>query len=197
MKAHRPCPGTISFMIAIGSLFFLTLSAAAQDHRWSVELRPGYNISTDKVGGVDLEPGVGVEAVLGYKPMEHLGFYAGWGWNQFSPDIENAGHYEETGYTFGLRFQHPINDNLDYLVAIGSIYNHIELEDNEGNIYGDTGHGFGWQAEAGVAIPFCGRWEIAPGIRYRALSRDLTVNEVNTQLDLTYISFGIGLSVHF
>jgi hypothetical protein len=197
MKTSRPCTGTISTAIAVSSLVLLSISTQAQDARWAVELRPGANLATQQLAGVDIKPGFGAEATIAYRFMEHLGIYAGWGWNQFTPDIENAGHYEETGYTFGLRFQHPINDKLDYMISVGSVYNHLELEDTDGNLYGDTGHGFGWQAEAGVAIPLGERWRLTPGIRYRSLSRDLTVGEQTTQLDLTYLSLGVGVAITF
>jgi len=186
-----------STVLAVSYFAFLSVFAQAQDARWAIELRPGAHLATQKLGEVDLKPGFGAELTVAYRFMEHLGLYAGWGWNQFTPDVENAGHFEETGYTFGLRFQHPINDKLDYMVAVGGIYNHLELEDEEGKIYGDTGHGFGWQAEAGLAIPLGERWRLTPSIRYRSLSRDLTLGEQTTQLDLTYFSLGVGVAITF
>jgi hypothetical protein len=184
-------------MIAIGCLFLLSFSTQAQDDRWAGEFRPGVNMATQKLNEVSMRPGLGGEFTLAYRFMQHGSIYAGWGWNQFTPDMEDAGHYEETGYTFGLRFQHPITEWLEYVLAIGSIYEHLELEDKEGTIFGDTGHGFGWQAEAGLAIPFNEKWRLTPGLRYRSLSRELTVDEYSTQLDLTYLSLGVGVALTF
>ncbi len=64
--------------------------------------------------------------------------------------------FEETGYTFGLQFIHPLgtSEKISYLIRAGGIYNHIEVENSAGDITADSGHGLGWEIGAGVQVYF-------------------------------------------
>ena len=57
----------------------------------------------------------------------------------------------------------------------------------------DSGHGLGWQAEAGIVIPISNKLELMPSVRYRSLSRDITIESTSTPVQLNYISVGFGL----
>jgi hypothetical protein len=133
--------------------------------------------------------------------MPHLAAYAGWSYNNFAVDQSFAGadaSFEETGYTFGLQFIHPIGEsNISYLVRAGGTYNHIEIENNDGDITIDSGHGLGWQAEAGLVIPLSEKFSLLPSLRYRSLSRDIDIENVSTPVQLNYFSVGVGLSWSF
>ena len=132
--------------------------------------------------------------------MPHLSVYAGWSWNKFGSDEKINGtslDFEETGYTYGLQFIHPIGEsNINLLARAGGLANHIEVEKGD-EIISDSGHGFGWQVEAGLAIPFGERWRLMPTVRYRSLGRDLEIETVTTSVDLNYISVGLGVAVTF
>src|SRR5690606_18616938 len=134
------------------ALIFAINQSIAQD-RWSLELRPGVNYATQDISDADLGLGFGAELTVAYRFMSHLAAYAGWSYNNFAVDQSFAGtdaSFEETGYTFGLQFIHPIGDlDIKYLLRAGGTYNHIEIENNDGDITIDSGHGLGWQAEAG------------------------------------------------
>lgn len=181
-------------------LFIITQNANAQNNL-SLEVRPGVAVPTEKLGDADLNIGFGIEATLAYRFMPHLSAYAGWGWHKFNSEDSFAGSdvdFEETGYTFGLQFVHPLWDtNLDYLIRAGGIYNHLEVENNDGDITADSGHGFGWQAEAGLVLPLGDKWRLMPGVRYRSLTSDFEIGGVTTSTDLRYIEPGVGLSVTF
>ena len=132
--------------------------------------------------------------------MPHLSVYAGWSWNKFGSDQEFDNpelDFEETGYTFGLQFIHPLGDSkINLLARAGGLANHIEVE--QGNdVISDSGHGFGWQVEGGLAIPFGENWRLMPSVRYRSLSRDLKIETVTTSVDLNYISIGMGVALTF
>jgi outer membrane protein W len=191
---------TYIFTTLLAGALFITNNTQAQ-RNWSFEFRPAVNFATQKLGDADLKTGFGFEGTFSYKFMPHLGAYAGWSWNKFAADksfIGNNVDFEETGYTFGLQFTHPIaKSNINYLLRGGAIYNHIETENSDGKIVNDTGHGWGWQAGAGVAIPLNKRFMLTPEVRYRSLSRDINFNAKITPVDLNYISFGIGLSFSF
>ena len=176
----------------------------AQD-QWSVELRPNIAFPTQDLGNAELKTGFGFEAAFGYRFMEHLGAYAGWGYNTFNSETaftfpgEADADIDLTGYTFGLQFIHPIgtSEHLSYLVRLGGIYNHIEVEDNTGDIVADSGHGLGWEVGAGLQIDLGKNWNLRPQIGYRALSRDLEFGDATTEVDLNYLSFGVGIAWMF
>jgi hypothetical protein len=184
-------------------LVALSIDAAAQGQgsRFSFELNAGPSITLQELGDTDLKTGVGFEGLLHYRIMPHLGAYAGWGWNKFASDETFAGadvDFEETGYVFGLQFKHPINQSsLSWYVRGGGLYNHIEVENSDGDIIEDTGHGLGFHAGTGLDIQLSNKWSILPSVTFHSLSRDLDGDGINTTLDLTYLSGRIGILKSF
>ena len=169
--------------------------------KWGFEFNADASIATTKPGGTTLNPGAGFELMFHYRFMEHTGVYAGWGWNRFYADNSFAGKnidFEETGYLFGVQFKHPLPiNNLSYFVRAGGLYNHIELENKDGDIIEDTGHGLGFQVAAGVDIPLSKGWNLTPGIKFNYLDRDLNTNGEKTDLNLNYLSARIGFVKNF
>lgn len=189
-------------LLTIVAVTLLTLfnQSYAQD-KWGLEFRPGVNYATQDIADADLGLGFGAELTIAYRFMPHLAAYAGWSYNNFAADQSFAGadaSFEETGYTFGLQFIHPIGESdIKYLVRAGGTYNHIEIENNSGDIIIDSGHGLGWQAEAGLVIPLNEKFSLLPSLRYRSLNRDIEIENVSTSVDLNYLSVGVGLSWSF
>jgi len=185
---------------AVLIMFLLFNQTIAQD-KWSLEFRPGVNYATQDIADADLGIGFGFEGTIAYRFMPHLAAYAGWSYNNFAVDQSFAGadaSFEETGYTFGFQFIYPIGEStLSYLVRVGGTYNHIEIENNDGDIIIDSGHGLGWQAEAGLVISLSEKFSLLPSVRYRSLNRDIEINSVSTSVDLNYFSIGAGLSWSF
>lgn len=194
---------TMKRILPLLAAFFLLFAAhpALAQNRWSMELNSGGAYATQDLGDADLGAGLGFELTVAYRFMPHLAAYGGWGWRHFAADQSFAGadmDFEETGYTFGLQFVHPTAlSRLSYMVQAGGIYNHIEVENGDGDITGDSGHGLGWQAGAGLVYALTSRWSIVPSVRYRSLSRDIEIESVTTDVDLTYLSFGIGFTRTF
>lgn len=191
-------PLKILFPVFISLL--IAVQANAQD-RWSAELRGGVANATQKLGEAELEPGIGFDAIIAYAFMPHLAVYTGWGWNQFKSE-SSANHpamtFEETGYTLGLQFIHPVGKSeLNYMIRGGGMYKHIELENSDGDIESDSSHVPGWELEAGLEIPLSDSWQLRPTARYRSLSTEMEVNGVETEMDLTYTSVGIGIANTF
>jgi hypothetical protein len=182
----------------------LTVAAPARSEgKWALGLRAGAGPSED-ANGVELDPGYGFEGLIEYRLMPHVLGYGGWDWIHFMSDQSFAGtdmDFEETGYAFGLRFEHPFGGESGggpaWWVRGGATYDHIEIENDDGDIVGDSGHGFGWEAGAGATFPFAERWSLTPGVRYRALSRDITVSGTTSAVDLSYTLFEVGLSRSF
>lgn len=186
-------------IVSIIALIGVSQSALAQD-RLSFEFRPGVSLATKDLGDANLKTGFGFEGTFAYRFMPHLSVYAGWGWNKFGSDQEINGtslDFEETGYTYGLQFIHPIGDSkVDLLIRGGGLANHIEVEQGD-DIIADSGHGFGWQLGAGLVIPLAEKWNLMPSVRYRSLSGDIEIETTTTSVDLNYISAGVGISRTF
>lgn len=189
---------TIAALLVLSGFNQIT---AQTNNRWSLEFRPGVDYATTDISNADLGIGFGFEGTIAYRFMPHLAAYAGWSWNHFAVDRSFAGSdasFEETGYTFGLQFIHPIGETtLSYLIRLGGTYNHIEIENSNGDIIIDSGHGLGWQAEAGLVIPLSEKFSLLPSVRYRSLSREIEIENINTSVDLNYLSVGAGLSWSF
>lgn len=169
----------------------------AQD-RWSIEFRPGVNFATTELGDIDLKTGFGLEGSVAYRFMPHLAVYAGWSWNKFGSDARIDGtnlDFEETGYTYGLQFIHPIGESkINFIARVGGLANHIEVEQDD-DIISDSDHGFGWQVEGGLAIPLGASWRLMPSVRYRSLASEIEIQTVTTSVVLNYISVGLGLAI--
>lgn len=177
------------------SLIFIANTATAQS-RVGVQLFLDGSSATQDLGDADLGAGFGFEANLTYRFLPRLSAYGGWGWQRFSAEESFAGaeaDFEETGYRFGLQFMRPLGATpIDYFVRAGGIYNHIEIENSDGDITADSGHGLGWQVGAGVAVPIGAKWRLMPGLRYQSLSRDIEIGATTTDADLTYVALEIG-----
>jgi opacity protein-like surface antigen len=191
----------LTLTVAALSLALVTSPAAAQQG-FAVELRGGVDFPTKDIGSDELGTGFGFDGTVRYGFMPHLAAYAGWDWTRFSPEASFAGtdvDFEETGYAFGLRFEHPITGDSGPAawVRAGATYDHLELEDASGDIIADSGHGFGWEGGAGVAIPAGSRMSVTPGVRYRALKRDVEIGNVTTEVDLRYLAVELGLAISF
>jgi opacity protein-like surface antigen len=179
-----------------------TMSSMAQknNRRLGLEIRPGVSLATTKLGDAELKPGMGFEGTLQYNFWNGASLYAGWGWNKFASDESFAGSnmdFEETGYVMGLRYTYQLPKSpLGLFAKAGAIYCHIEVEDG-GDVIADSGHGWGWQAEAGVDIALGKGWTLRPGLKYQSLNRDLTVGNASPNVDLNYLSLGVGIAKCF
>ncbi len=180
----------------------IALSGMAQEknRRFGFEIRPGASFATAKLGDAELKTGMGFEGTLLYNLWNGASLYAGWGWNKFASDESFAGSnidFEETGYVMGLRYTYQLPKSpMGLFARAGAIYNHIEVEDG-GDIIADSGHGWGWQSEVGVDILLGKGWKLRPGLKYQSLNSDLSVGNVSRNVDLNYLSLGIGIAKSF
>ncbi len=184
------------------ALIALPATTHAQD-RWRLEARTGAAFTTQDLADASLDPGFGFEATIAYKFMPHLAAYAGWDWYHFSTSQGSFGgpasDLEETGYAFGMRFEHPIGgmERVALRLRAGGTYNHVEIENGAGETIGDSGHGLGWEAGAALGIVLGQSWELSPGVRYRSLTPDLDFAGAATVGTLEYVAVEIGVSRTF
>ena len=191
MKFYRIC--ITIFLSMMGAVGF-------GQERFSAEFRPDIGFPLEKIGGAKINTGYGFEFTVAYDVVQHVGIYAGWGWKKFDTDNAfsiNRVDIEETGYTAGIQYLHQNETLLSYLIRGGLVYSHLEFENNEGELIADSGHGIGWQAEAGVSLEIGNKWDLRPTIRYRNLPGDIEVFNGQMKVDLQYISLGVGLAKRF
>jgi Outer membrane protein beta-barrel domain len=186
-----------TMIVSVMLLIFSTRAMAQKN--WSLSLRSGANFTTTKLGDSDLK--TGIEGTIAYKFLPNLAIYSGWGWNKFNTDrlftLSNI-DIVETGYRAGLQITAPIGtSNWKYLISGGGVYNHLEVENSEGTMTDDSGHGYGWEAEGGIVIPLGSSFNLTPTVRYHSLTRDLKNGNLPTQVNLKYVSAGLGLSLLF
>jgi Outer membrane protein beta-barrel domain len=200
-KKYFTTTGNKILMAIISGIFIISSFTAVAQKKMSFEFRTGIDLATKHLGDARLKTGIAFEGSFAFKFMPHFAAYAGWSWNKFYAAKSFAGNdvnFEETGYSFGVEFIHPVaTSKVSYFIKGGGTYNHIETENSNGKIINDTGHGLGWQLGLGIAIPLGEKWLLIPEARYRSLSRDINIGEAKTPLDLNYISPGLGISFSF
>ena len=184
--------------ILIMVLFMAPARVAQAQGKFNITFRPSANFPVKDLGTTELKNGGGFEFNFSYRFIPSLSAYGGWSWSSFSPkeSENNVSHYEENGSRFGLQFIHPISDGskVNIHLSAGGVGHHIEAENEDGYTIDDSGHGIGWEAEAGISIPLNKRWQIVPGIRYHSLSRKMMAGTTQEAVDLNYISVGVGVS---
>jgi opacity protein-like surface antigen len=165
----------------------------------SLELRGGAALPTQDLAGVDLQVGGGFEATVGYRVMQHVHLYGGWGWYHLTTDEPVLGRkldVENNGYAFGGQFTHPILKSVSGWARAGGLYNHLELEDEDGD-RADSGHELGWEAGGGLSIPIGRNVAFTPGARYRSFSGDIALGESTVPFDMSYAMIEVGLTWRF
>ena len=181
-------------------LLWFALSLNGQD-QYSFELRAGTIMPTEKLGNADLDFGWCIEGVVDLRMTSFFGPYLGWGWNRFSGEetLNKASvQFGETGFLFGLGFHLPIGESLSgYYIRLGGVYNFVKTK-SEAPVFTEVfGDGLGWQAGFGLNIFMGNNWQVRPGIKYKALSRDIMTKPLNQQVDLNYFSMGLGIAKIF
>lgn len=190
-------------LLVFTMIVLMPATALAQENekRFGFELNSGVSMATNKLSETTPNPGFGFEGVFHYRFLPHLGVYAGWGLNRLGAEESFAGNdvcFEETGYIFGLQYKHPFgSSSFDYYLRLAGLYSHIETENSDGDVFNDTGHGFGWQAAGGIEIPIGNKWGFTPGIKFNALTRESVFEGVTKRLNHNYISLRIGIIKHF
>lgn len=186
--------------IAMSVLTAVSVSSGFAQSTFSMELNGGAALPTQDLGTTKLAPGFGLGFTANVRVMPHLHLYAGWDYHRFVTDEPLVGSdydLNDTGYAFGAKFQHPFADRLEGWVRAGGLFNHIELEDSEGEIVSDTGHELGWEAGAGLSVVVTPRLAIMPGTRFRTYASTLTVGQNNIDVDLSYITAELRFAFKF
>lgn len=191
----------VILMLAAMTLMSVQNQAQETEKKFGIEFNGGLSLATQKVADARMQPGFGYEGLLSYRFMPSMGVYAGWGWNKCASKDSFAGKdidFEETGYVVGLEFRRAFAaSDLTGFVRAGGLYSHLELENNDGDIIADTGHGFGFQLAGGIDVPLGKNWSLMPGIKFNSLQRDVAFEGVDRNLQHHYVSARLGVIKRF
>lgn len=190
----RPINCAVTWLLIAGS------AAGVEAQRFTADIRPIVATPT-RLAGADLEVGIGFGATLAMQLQPHLHVYGGWDWLQFGSNNSFGGlHHDfgETGYTFGLRFEHPLGDAspMRYRLEGGGTYKHVEIEDEDGDIVADSKHSPGFEFGMGLLWPAGETWRVGTTVRYRSLHPDFT-GSATTSGTLRYMGLEMGVSRRF
>lgn len=195
-KTHFP-PRSICWQWIILLLLLISYKHGNAQQGFGVEVRPGLHFPTKDLVDANLDIGIGLEGVITYKFLDHLGIYTGWGSNTFKATESFAGpqnNFRETGYALGLQYSHRIAQlKYNYLIRGGTIFNKMKVTNPSGNTLSKSSHSLGWQFEIGTLLHLNDHWKLLPSIRFRSLNSDINIEPVTTRTELNYISVGIGL----
>ena len=185
----------VAFVMALVMAVVSELNA--QGRRFGFQVRTGLSFLTAEREDTRLKTGFGFDFTGSYRFVQDISCYAGWGWNRFCSERSFAGphiDFEDTSYTFGLMFLQPFPHDLPfaYFLKAGAIYSHIELEDADGDMVSDSGHGFGFQVETRLSFSQGESWPYS-GIKYQTLSHDLQTERSAYRI-FNYLSAGATLS---
>ncbi|HLS48095.1 MAG TPA: outer membrane beta-barrel protein [Gemmatimonadales bacterium] len=189
--------------LAVAALLLVPAALQGQS-RFSVEVGAHAAVPIQDFGNAELETGLGFGANIRYRIQPHLAAYAGWEWQHFTTEVLATDlDVEETGYTFGLRFEHPFGAGRPageaapaWWIRAGGLIDHIELEDDAGE--GEsTSHGLGWEAGFGISYPLSARVALAPGLRIRMLRREIDMGFGLQDATLSYLTAGLGVVIGF
>ena len=188
-----------NIFLAVILFFLLSFSGYAQQeyNKFGFEINAGPSYMLNKIVGEKANLGFGFEGFVKYNFMPHLGVYAGWGWNKFQSDKSSFGNdvdYEGNGYSFGLHFLHPLqNSSFSYFLRVGGLYNHIEIESADGKIKENTKLGLGFELAAGLTYAVSSNTDIVFGLKFKSLSRDLSLGSGSKTIDYNYTGIMIGV----
>jgi hypothetical protein len=187
-------------LAVLAVLVFFPCTARAQDVV-RVEGSPALVLPTEDFAGADLGTGAGIGINVSVRLLPHLAPYVGWDWRHLEakalfggPDVDLG----ETGYRFGIRFEHPIaGTRTAWMARAGGTYAHLELEDENGDLVFDSGHGIGWEVGTGLAFALGDRWHLTPEFGFRSLEREVEVEFIRSSATLRYVTLVVGVSRSF
>jgi hypothetical protein len=187
--------------LALAALALIPATLAGQ-REFTIEARPNFVVPTGKLAGASLETGPAFGAIASIRLQPHLHLYGGWDWARFEAASSFAGpdrSFEQTGYSLGLRFEHPCprHPALALRVEGGGTWQHVEIENSAGEIIADSKHSTGYEAGAGAALSLGDDWKLVPMARYRSLSPKFTIGSTTTFGNLRYVGAELALSRSF
>jgi opacity protein-like surface antigen len=185
--------------LGIIAISFVVPSSAQAQGPWTFEVRAGASVPTDSFVSTDLGTGVGFEGTIGYRILPALSVFGGWDWQhrQFDAPVFDADDVEDTGYVYGLRFTPGGGARVKPFIRLAGLWNHVELETNDGHPAADSKHTWGYEAGAGLDISFNESVSLTPGVRYRSFEPTVRFGNIETDATLSYVTVDVGVAWKF
>jgi hypothetical protein len=182
----------LNFSLVTAGIAGLALGGPAYAQTFKLELGAMSAMAVEELADTDLGGAGGVGGTLAIRVFHGIALYGGWDWLRFYADRSFAGDerfFEESGYTFGLRFEHAILGVAEPLFRIegGRTYRHVEIKDDDvGDLIANSGYSLGFEIGAGMTFPLDTSWRLSPMLRYRSLSPAFDVGDHGVEGDLHY-----------
>jgi hypothetical protein len=194
---HRP----IFIVLAMTAIAQTATSQLQPIPRLSLDIRGNLGVPMSELSDTDLGTGIGLGAVAAVRLHPYVAAYGGWDWLHFGTSTSFAGtdrDFEETGYTLGLRFDHPVpfERGIRFRVETGAMYKHVEIEGSDGSLVGDSGHRLGFEGGAGFTLGWSSKLSLIAMSRYRSLDPRFTIGSATTTGSLRYVGLEVGLSLN-
>lgn len=189
-------------LVATALALVASANGAVAQQRITLDLRVAAAMPITDLADADLETGIGLGSTLAFRLQPHLHLYGGWDYMHFTSDQSFAGadlDFEETGYTFGLRFEHPfkVDSRVAYRLEAGGTYKHVEIENDDGDLVVDSGHELGFELGTGLLIPLGAQWNLTPTVRFRSLEPSFQIGTTTTEGTMRYVGLELGISRRF
>jgi len=108
--------------------------------------------------------------------------------------MRNTTRLSESSFVFGAELKFPFeNKSVNYFAYVGGVVGRIHLQDAMNTFNEKSDFGFGWQLGAGAEFRLDDQWSLKPDVRYRSLTQDIEIRAATIDVDLNYISVGLGL----
>lgn len=185
--------------LAAAALVALTSPALAQEP-WTIELRTGGNAATESFDGADLEFGAGLEVSIAYRVAPGVSLFGGWDRQHHRAEDQIVGmevELEDTGYVYGVRFEAPAGARVKPFVRVAGLWNHVEVESEDGEALAESDHTWGFEAGAGLDVSVGRTWSLTPGVRYRRFEPTVRFGSTELPATLAYVVFDVGIAWRF
>ncbi len=188
---------TSAVLVAAAALLAAAGGAQAQmgpTTPFALELRGGLAFPTGDFGD-GLENGwtAGLNGSFNFTPI--LGVYAGYTFNSFGVDEDEAGiedvSVNDKGFDAGLRASFAGMGGFTPFLKGGLVFHEIEFDVDGESVSTDSHLGF--EIGGGVEIPLGPRMSFTPGVSFTSYSLD--DDELEEELDVTHIKVDVGLRV--
>lgn len=171
-------------------------SVSAQDARFSLEIRGGYDFPMGDLNdsGVESEVGFGGQAVYTFTPQ--VSVYGGWGRDQFGCDVcgSDDDDIHSSGLEGGVKLHPTRATNAHPWVRIGAIYHTFA-----GRIAGvefESDRQVGLQLGLGVDLPLGQVMSVSPAVRFHSWTAKFDgpngLDPTDSERGVRYLSVDLG-----
>lgn len=179
------------------ALLLLSSVVMAQEN-WSITFRPTLHIATNNVYHQSWRLGNGVSFTGEYKISRTVMLYAGVTWNRFDTDEnfdeENIALTQRGLLTGGMYFFKLMpQQNSSFYARAGISYTYLKSESRDNAFNVSTPWALGTQVGLGWKLEPSKNWFVMPELQYAHTKNPYSLDGVQQDLRLSYISITVGI----